>query len=237
MEDEYELAKEQAKARHAADRAEAEIWYLDAIQGAKTQADHDDILVQLALRLCFSHTRHMLKLGSEWKRPITKIQEAIEKAPSIAATEVFKSKHYYAHNAASNMFLRGFTRQVVDAAHVSDEWRALHEKLKELAEQQSKPGQIAVVTAMKPAKKSTGRRPGEQVNSMKVRELRGDLSQERFAQECAVSISAIQRGENGGRWDEKTFIKVFENAKALTGKTFTLEDLKITSKSASKRQK
>jgi hypothetical protein len=53
-----------------------------------------------------------------------------------------------------------------------------------------------------------GRHKGTAVDADKLREYRGGFSQEDFAGKCEVSPDSIQRGEEGGRWDDKTFAKV-----------------------------
>jgi hypothetical protein len=70
-----------------------------------------------------------------------------------------------------------------------------------------------------------GRHRGDVVDRQKLREYRGSFSQEDFAGKCDVSPDTIQRGEAGGRWDEKTFSKVSDTIRQLTGVTITAKDL------------
>jgi hypothetical protein len=61
------------------------------------------------------------------------------------------------------------------------------------------------------SKKHHGRNPGELVDAGKLKRFRGNLSQSEFAEKCQdVSPATIQRGEAGGRWDSKTFVRVAE---------------------------
>jgi DNA-binding transcriptional regulator YiaG len=54
----------------------------------------------------------------------------------------------------------------------------------------------------------TGRPRGTPVNGERLRALRGEMSQERFAAKCGVSVDTIQSGENGGCWSKGMRINV-----------------------------
>jgi DNA-binding XRE family transcriptional regulator len=83
--------------------------------------------------------------------------------------------------------------------------------------------QMAVASQDQAATESVnrgGRPKGTPVNADKLRESRelADLTQEGLAKECEVSLSTIQRGEAGERWDEDTFTKVAGVLNTRTGK-------------------
>jgi hypothetical protein len=82
---------------------------------------------------------------------------------------------------------------------------------------------VAIANAM--AKKG-GRPEGQLVDGRKLREYRGKLSQEEFAEKCDVSLATIQRGEAGAPWTDRTFDDVAKTITLLIGKPVTSEDLK-----------
>jgi len=86
------------------------------------------------------------------------------------------------------------------------------------------PGQCALLDMPNPHGYTLGERAV--VDGDKLRECRGTLTQQRFAEECGTTVTTIQRGENGGRWDDKTFDCIAENISALLKKSVTSEDLK-----------
>jgi DNA-binding XRE family transcriptional regulator len=84
-------------------------------------------------------------------------------------------------------------------------------------------GQMAVASQDQAATESVnrgGRPKGTHVDGKKLREFRelADLTQEGLAKECEVSLSTIQRGEAGERWDEDTITKVAGVLSTRTGK-------------------
>lgn len=80
--------------------------------------------------------------------------------------------------------------------------------------------------AAKPEAKSGGRPRGTEVNAHELREYRGEYSQPDFADKCGVALITLQRGEAGGRWDDRTFDKVARTIQTLTQKPITSETLK-----------
>lgn len=58
-----------------------------------------------------------------------------------------------------------------------------------------------------------------------LRECRGAQSQERFAEECGVSVATIKRGEAGGRLTESVLIQIATAIRRLCGRNITAEDL------------
>jgi hypothetical protein len=78
--------------------------------------------------------------------------------------------------------------------------------------------------------KPPGRPKGKLVNGPRLREYRGTLSQEGFAEACDVSINTIQRGEAGKAWTEEIFNDVANAITRLTGKQVKPDDLKNLTK-------
>ena len=101
---------------------------------------------------------------------------------------------------------------------------AFPEKYRNVANNQEASGHA--LRKMVQPKKRSGRKPGTTVNAAKLKQYRGNLSQEEFADKCGVSVDTIQRGEAGRRWGDRNFIRVAEAIELLTGRSFKLEDLK-----------
>jgi hypothetical protein len=79
-----------------------------------------------------------------------------------------------------------------------------------------------------PLEKLHRRPPGVQVDKKKFRKLRGNYSQQDFAEKCDVGRHSIQRGERKGRLDQATLEKIAKHASELYGRSITADDLTIT---------
>jgi len=71
-----------------------------------------------------------------------------------------------------------------------------------------------------------GRPIGIEVNGQRLKELRGDISQEALAVTCNVSTDTIYRGERGARWTDDNFEKVANGLTLALRRCVTPEDLK-----------
>jgi DNA-binding XRE family transcriptional regulator len=58
------------------------------------------------------------------------------------------------------------------------------------------------------------------------KECRGARSQERFAEECGVSVATIRRGEKDWRFKDSVLIKFAATIRRLSGRNITADDLK-----------
>ncbi len=74
--------------------------------------------------------------------------------------------------------------------------------------------------------KRPGRKPGTEVDAKRLKQYRGNWSQEEFADKCGVSVDTIQRGEAGHRWGDKNFALVAKAIELLTGQSCKPENLK-----------
>lgn len=71
-----------------------------------------------------------------------------------------------------------------------------------------------------------GRPPGASVDAKKLKDYRGETSQEGLAATCNVSVDSISRGEAGGRWSDEVFQRVARGLTTVLNRPITPEDLK-----------
>ena len=78
------------------------------------------------------------------------------------------------------------------------------------------------VVVQQPTRKKTGRPKGALVDGIKLRMIRGKLSQEKFAAKCGVDLSTIKRAENGDSLDGATIDRIEKGVSRLTARTVDL---------------
>lgn len=183
----------QARARIESDRAEAELWFNEAIKGAKDRRHLDGALLEYVRRVFFSFAEHTYNAALEINRPVAELREALEGALSTIVEQTFHSKHYNRDTAGAHLFEAGFRNRTTDHIRASDEWRQVQQKLKELADWQAEH-----------AEKTEGARPSLISRLPKKALMRMEAETARF---IADYIPKLERGAGKGRLQEVELLR------------------------------
>jgi hypothetical protein len=128
--------KNQLPARIEAEYAKAEIWFHKQVRRHGTRATHDAALVRYVHRMFVVWADEIIESCHDPNWPVTELRESIERTLDLLIGQAFLSKHYYRDSVDRQIYWDGFRPAATDRVRISQDWRRIQAKLKELAERQ-----------------------------------------------------------------------------------------------------